>query len=289
VLLSSPVVAQNQRKANTELPAMEESLKLFLQNFDDDKATRYVAAFRDLNDDGTPEAIVYLISKERCGTGGCNTLILTRDRNSWRIVTNVTITWPPIRVLTENSNGWRSVGVWVQGGGIQPGYEAELRFDGKTYPRNPSVPPARPSEGKPAGEIVISSERDARPLYDARTAIVPGSGTRQSSAPSVNRTGVQSDSPALGPSFNCANATTSTEKLICSDFDLARMDSAMASAYREALQSLPEDQGAALRREHAEWFAQYARACNAAAGEERKKCVSQYLFAHTADLLSRSR
>ena len=43
-----------------------------------------------------------------------------------------------------------------QGGGIQPGYEAELRFDGKTYPANPSVPPARPLKGKPEGEMLIA-------------------------------------------------------------------------------------------------------------------------------------
>src|SRR5712692_10275993 len=104
--------------------AAEESLKQFLQSWDNDKTTRYVAAFRDLNGDGTPEAIVYFIGKDWCGSGGCPTLILTRDAGSWRIVTKITITQPPIRVLTNTSHGWRSIGVWVQGGGIQQGYEA---------------------------------------------------------------------------------------------------------------------------------------------------------------------
>lgn len=36
------------------------SLKKFLQTLDDNKETRYVAAFKDLNGDGTPEAIVYM-------------------------------------------------------------------------------------------------------------------------------------------------------------------------------------------------------------------------------------
>jgi hypothetical protein len=76
-----------------------------------------------------------------------------------------TITQPPIRVLTKASNGWRNIGVWVRGGGIQPGYEAELRFDGKTYPTNPSTPPVRRSPVKVAGQVVIPSSPAWKALY----------------------------------------------------------------------------------------------------------------------------
>ena len=159
---SSPVQAGATGAAPS---AAEASLKQFLQSLDKDKTTRYVAAFRDLNGDGIPEAIVYLIGSEWCGSGGCNTLILTRNDSSWRTVTEISITQLPIRVLTNTSHGWRSLGVWVQGGGIRSGYEAELRFNGKSYPRNPSVPPARQLKEKPAGEVVIASERGATPLW----------------------------------------------------------------------------------------------------------------------------
>ena len=159
-------IAQLQKNPDTTVPEVEKSLKLFLQTQDDDETTRYIATFRDLNGDGTPEAIVYLLSNGWCGSGGCKTLVLTRTGTSWRIVANITITRPPIRVLANSSNGWRNIGVWVQGGGIQPGYEAELRFDGKSYPRNPSVPPARRLYGKPIGEIVIHSNEGATLLYE---------------------------------------------------------------------------------------------------------------------------
>ncbi len=168
-LLVATCLAQAQRKPDAPASPAEESLRRFLQTFDDDKTTRYIAGFRDLNADGTPEAIVYLMGKW-CGSGGCNTLILTRDGSSWKIVANIRITRPPIRVLTSTSNGWRSIGVWVQGGGIQPGYEAELRFDGKTYPKNPSVPPAHRLKN-PAGEVVIPSAQNRVPLYDDQTAL----------------------------------------------------------------------------------------------------------------------
>jgi len=167
-------VGRAQQAADTSTAAVTEAVKKYLGTLYHgalyrDRTTRYVLAFRDLNGDGTPEAIVYLSGREWCGSGGCHTLILTPNRSSWRIVANIFITRPPICVLSDVSHGWHSIGVWVQGGGTQPGYEAELRFDGKTYPMNPSVPPARRLEGKVEGEVVIHSMQDAKPLYDDQT------------------------------------------------------------------------------------------------------------------------
>ena len=55
--------------------------------------------------------------------------------------------------------------VGVGGGGIQLGYEAMLPFDGKTYPSNPTVPPARHLSEKVPGEIVIAPNAGDRPLF----------------------------------------------------------------------------------------------------------------------------
>ncbi|MBS1872094.1 MAG: hypothetical protein JSU00_02700 [Acidobacteria bacterium] len=41
-----------------------------------DERDRFWVAFPDLNGDGRPEAIVYLMSNGWCGTGGCATRIL---------------------------------------------------------------------------------------------------------------------------------------------------------------------------------------------------------------------
>jgi hypothetical protein len=152
-------------------PAKAASLKAFLQNyvkdhrFDDDRGTRYAAAFVDLTGDQKQEAIVYLAGRWWCGSGGCPILVLKRDGPSWKIVAKVMITRPPIRVLTNSSNGWHSLGVWVAGGGIEPGYEAELQFDGNAYPSNPSVPPAQRLKGRVDGVVVIPSFESAVPLY----------------------------------------------------------------------------------------------------------------------------
>lgn len=133
--------------------------------------TQYTAALLDLNGDGAPEGIVYLTGQSWCGSGGCTTVILARDHKVWRVVTKIAITRPPIRVLEERSNGWRAISVWVGGGGIQPGYEAELLFNGKTYPSNPSIPPARRLLHKAAGKLVIPSPPGGVPLNPTSRSI----------------------------------------------------------------------------------------------------------------------
>ena len=151
----------------------EKKLKTYLQHYIgdpkayDNASTRYIAVFADLQDNGNKDAIVYLMDDGWCGSGGCTMLVLAPTASSYRLVTRTTITWTPIRVLSTKSHGWHDIAVWVQGGGIQPGYEAQLSFNGKKYSSNPSVLPAKPIEGKAAGNIAISADDTlrAKPLY----------------------------------------------------------------------------------------------------------------------------
>jgi hypothetical protein len=133
--------------------------------FYDYKATRYISAFVNLKGDGTRQVIVYFTDKYSCGSGGCTALILAPEGLSYKVITSITIARLPIRVLTTKSNGWHDISVWVHGGGVQPGYEAILSFDGKTYPRNPTVPPARPLLKKVPGRVVIPYEAEDTPLF----------------------------------------------------------------------------------------------------------------------------
>jgi hypothetical protein len=123
VLLCSAIavftcVVAAQQKTETKTAPPDESLRRFLQTQADDKETQYIAVLRDLNGDGIPEAIVYLVGNEWCGSGGCNLFILRKDGTSWKVVTSVTITHPPVRELNGTSNGWHNIGVRVGGGGI---------------------------------------------------------------------------------------------------------------------------------------------------------------------------
>jgi hypothetical protein len=153
--------------------AQEESpLRKFLQNYAAGgsdypymKATRYFAAFVHLRDDDTQQVIVYLIGRAWCGTGGCLTLILVPKDSSYAVITEMTVVQLPIRVLDTKSSGWHDLGVWVKGGGIQPGYEARLSFNGKEYPSNPTVPPSQPLTAKVSGKVVVPRSATGEPLY----------------------------------------------------------------------------------------------------------------------------
>jgi hypothetical protein len=166
VCFLSPAAEQPQMT-----PEESAKLKSFLRNYLQDSykagdtTTRYFATLVDLTGDGGREAIIYFTDQHSCGSGGCTTLILAPRGSSYGVITAITIGWPPIRVLSTRKNGWRDLGIWVQGGGIQPGYEAELQFDGKTYPRNPSVPPAKPLIEKVTGKVVVPKGTVGALLY----------------------------------------------------------------------------------------------------------------------------
>jgi hypothetical protein len=116
---------------------------------------RYKLASYDLDGDGRPEALVYADGDQDCGSGGCDLYVLTRAGASWRVVVSTSVMRPPIRVLPTSSHGWRDLSVFVAGGGILPGHAVRLRFDGTTYPSNPTVPPAEPIR-HPGGHVLIA-------------------------------------------------------------------------------------------------------------------------------------
>jgi uncharacterized protein YecT (DUF1311 family) len=135
-----------------------------------------------------------------------------------------------------------------------------------------------PSWSKDGSDIVFVGVTDGNhDIWLARG--VAGSGGTQGASvavPSVSSTA------AVKPSFDCEKAKTPTEKLICGDSDLAAMENNMVAAYNRVVQELPADQSTAFRREHLEWFKDYARACNAMTDDEqRKRCVTEYLSNRT--------
>ena len=123
---------------------------------------RYFTGEVDLNDDGRHETVVYVAGPMVCGTGGCTTLVFAADGASYRLVSRISVSRPPISVAAGTTAGWRDLIVRVSGGGVLPGYDARLRFDGQTYPGNPSVPPAEPLAVDIESDVVI-------PAFDAFT------------------------------------------------------------------------------------------------------------------------
>lgn len=164
-ILTVLVFSQPEYTPRPTMSSREESLRAFLREhvrekqFPDEDDTRYAKAFVDLNGDGREEAIVFLMGRWWCGSGGCPTLVLTPQLASWKVVARILTTSPPIRVLRTRSKGWRSITVWTHDPEAPP-YEAELQFDGETYPLSPTTPVGKNARGR----VIVSSAKDASSL-----------------------------------------------------------------------------------------------------------------------------
>ena len=153
---------------------------------------RYFDGVADLNGDGDPEVLVHVVGPMLCGTGGCNTLVFTSGDSGYALVADIPVTRPPIRVSPRTSNGWRNLLVRVSGGGVIPGYEAELPFDGERYPANPTVPPAEPVSDTAGAVVVIPAFAD----FTAGTLVSAGEVERGVAAEGGE--GMESSSGPLG-------------------------------------------------------------------------------------------
>ncbi len=143
----------------------EEDIRHFLlQEYPDAAPMRYALAWSDLNGDGADEAIVHLITPYFCGTGGCNTLVLTPAGPMWSKVGEISVSRTPISVLDSETNGWKDLAISVSGGGGPSGV-MRLAFDGQSYPSNPTVAPAEPTED--TGTVLLSEEPELKTLEDA--------------------------------------------------------------------------------------------------------------------------
>ena len=170
ILASTATLAGAQQPSNS---TRDNSLREFIRHYlgepdapsEEGGPTHYSEAFVDLNDDGKKEVIVYVSGRMWCGTGGCVMLILTPEGTSYRVVTKIMVTRLPIRILNTKSNGWHDISVIARINGIEPLYEAELSFDGKTYPSNPTEHPARRLSRKAQGRTIITESTKDQALY----------------------------------------------------------------------------------------------------------------------------
>ena len=126
---------------------------------------RYLYNLVDLNGDGKPEAVAYILSC--CGSGGCNMLILQPKGAGYRLVTEMTVTQSPIVISKNKTNGWSDLIEYAEGGGMPLTYVI-MRFNGRTYPTNPSAAPALPKGKVIEGTAIIAD--DIHPDSGIKTA-----------------------------------------------------------------------------------------------------------------------
>lgn len=151
----------------TQVDPLRRFLSVYLANpnLGVDETTRYLPISVKLSDRGSEQILAYVTGRSWCGSGGCTLLVLERDGDFYRVVSRVTIARPPLIVFDRKTNGWHNIGVFVEGGGIDSGYEAELEYDGASYPSNPSIPPAKRSCPHERGRIVAPINAVGALLY----------------------------------------------------------------------------------------------------------------------------
>jgi|GEM_PF-2420473 len=121
------------------------------------ESMRYTYNRVDLNDDGSPEALVYLTGFYTCGSGGCTMLILEPVGQGYEMVARMTLVNPPVVIAQDKTAGWKDLMVFVQGGGAEPHY-ARLQFDGSSYPSNPSIAPSVSSDVPLSGTAILTEK-----------------------------------------------------------------------------------------------------------------------------------
>ncbi|HEX8144328.1 MAG TPA: hypothetical protein VF553_17135 [Pyrinomonadaceae bacterium] len=150
-------------KINSETspdPEIEKAIVRALGNYSPQpgEEIRYYYNRVDLNADGNFEAIVHLVGPSICGTGGCQTLILQPAQGGYRLVSTISVTRTPVIVSAQRTKGWSDLIVYVVGGGITRGYYVPLRFNGRTYPDNPTVLPPLGRRARITGKAYLAGE-----------------------------------------------------------------------------------------------------------------------------------
>jgi hypothetical protein len=113
----------------------------------------------DLNGDGKPEVLVYLVGgSPSCGTGGCHTLIFKTVGTGYDLVSEIGLTRLPIIVTERRTNGWKDLIILTVGGGARANYWL-VQFNGRTYPENPGSGSEIPSNSTVTGRAFMSETR----------------------------------------------------------------------------------------------------------------------------------
>jgi hypothetical protein len=113
------------------------------KNIVNDYSKKFIFFEYDLNEDGKNEIFVGFTGPYFCGSGGCTQLLLDYQGN---VITTFSVSDYPVIIDTNKTNGWKDLFIY------SGGKNRIVKFDGKTYPSNPSVLPVlklTPGDGLP--------------------------------------------------------------------------------------------------------------------------------------------
>lgn len=109
----------------------------------DSLSRKFIFFEYDLNGDSSKEVFVGLTGPYFCGSGGCTQFILNAQGE---VISKFTVSDYPVVISPEKTNSWNDLFI-LSGGDYRV-----VKFDGKTYPSNPSILPKLgtiPGDGLP--------------------------------------------------------------------------------------------------------------------------------------------
>jgi len=136
---------------------LEEAIKKEFDLNEEVENIRYYYNKIDLNGDGIPEVFVYLVGPYVCGTGGCSGVIFKQENGEYKVLSRFSLVRNPVIISNTKTNGYRDIIMYVSGGGIKS-FFARVRYDGKTYPMNPSIEPKVEIGTKVEGVAIIADD-----------------------------------------------------------------------------------------------------------------------------------
>jgi len=119
----------------------------------------------DLNEDGNPEVFVYLVGPYVCCTGGCSGAIFEQKNGEYKLLSRFSLVRNPVIISDTKTNGYRDIIMYVAGGGIESFY-AWVKYDGTTYPANPSTQPRVEQGTKVDGIAIFADDITTNPGID---------------------------------------------------------------------------------------------------------------------------
>lgn len=126
-----------------------------LEDFKD--RARYYYNKVDLNGDGKPEIFAYLVGTYFCGTGGCSAAIFKEKNDNYQLLARFSVVNNPIIISENKTKGYKDIIMNVYGGGIEP-FFARLKYNGTTYPSNPSIQPKVEPGTKLDGIAIVADD-----------------------------------------------------------------------------------------------------------------------------------
>jgi hypothetical protein len=121
------------------------------------RGLRYFYNAVDLNMDGIPETVVYLVGSAVCGSGGCPLLIFQARRGQYTLRSRIVLATPPLLVSHKTTHGWRDLILYVAGSGMKDAYH-RLQYTGSTYPANPSLTPVLQAGTVISGDAYLAND-----------------------------------------------------------------------------------------------------------------------------------